>query len=540
MTLTHRSKTRAVAVATALAMLGALGIGVAATASAVGTPSTVKASQVPTTADGFNSYGECPEPVGQDLDDLDGWHFVANPGQATFASLTAYFDTDGVFSVDETTGAVTGANITITLDDAIQFPTDKHAYVYTPAAAGATLIWAEGDLIGGTFFVLSHTCPGDGGEEPPLSLPRVSKTAETSYTKTYDWDVAKSVDDSYVTSIDYTHTANYEVVVTKSGPVLSDFVVSGEIEIANPNDTETLTITNVTDSLHEDGDALCEPDPLFVVSFDLAPGASTSVDYTCTFPDSTSPTATGTNSAVVSSRVGDEVLPNSVSNDAIWDFAEATVDTFNETADLDDSVYGDLGTFSASDTVEYSVELDVPSKGCVTYPNIATLTFETGSATSSASVKVCRPNNTGGYTIGYWQNKNGQAFVKNNAAAVKAAIDARYNKSTAPLLPAPAGSTQLAKWVYDTVKAPVSGAPIAMFDKQYLATVLSTVKSPDLLDTCIVLDPVAHPDPISVEDFLLAVKADYEDLVADPTHREGIKNTFDRLNNNAQPVYACS
>jgi hypothetical protein len=220
----------------------------------------------------------------------------------------------------------------------------------------------------------------------------------------------------------------------------------------------------------------------------------------------------------------------------VWDFSDATVTTENDSAELTDTLAGDLGTFESSDTVEYSLEFDVPARNCVTYDNTATVTFDTGSDSDSASVQICRPNNDGGFTIGYWQNKNGQAFVKNNTASVKAAIDERYNKSTAPLLPAPSTSTALAKWVYDTVKAPVDGKPIAMFDKQYLATVLSTVKSPDLLDACIKVGPHGVS---SVEDLLLDVKDVYATLVADPVHREGIKNIFDDLNNNRRPLYEC-
>lgn len=517
--------TRPLGLAAAVALIAASSVALATSASA-STTADLFAPHENTTAEGFSSYGSCP-----DLEEgQDGWHFVLRGNSTTFVSLTGSFDSDGDGTADITVSAPGPAGT-------IGPPTAKHAYLYTEA--GWTLIDATAQVNGPEIiFNLSHTCPGDGGGDPLLA-PEVRKEAASRYTSTYGWNVDKNVDDSFVTSMGTTHTANYTIDVTRSGPVNSDFEVFGLITITNPNSEASgvvQTITGVTDDLHEDGSAVCEPNPLFAVPFDLDPLDSVSVEYVCTLPNSTSTTASGTNSATVSWSVGDETKPNQVSNDAVWDFAEATVTTVNATASLSDSLAGDLGTFSGSDTVIYSLDFDVPARNCVTYDNTATLTFDTGTDTGSASVQICRPNNDGGFTIGYWQNRNGQAFVKNNTASVKAAIDARYNKSTAPLLPAPSTSNALAKWVYDTVTAPVAGKPIAMFDKQYLATVLSTVKSPDLLDVCIQVGPHGVS---SVEDLLLDVKADYATLVADPVHREGVKDIFDDLNNNRRPLYEC-
>lgn len=491
------------------------------------------------TAESHGSIGSCPDlEQGQ-----DGWHFVLRGNSTTFVSLTASFDSNGD-TVADTDVSAPGP------DGTVGPPTAKHAYVYTPA--GWTLVDATAQVNGTErIFNLSHTCPGDGTGNPGPKVPTVVKEASSRYTKTYDWTVGKKVDKSSVTAIGATHTANYTIDVTKSAPVLSGFEVFGSITITNPNSVESgigLTITDVTDELHQDGSATCAPDPLFVTPFDLAPGNDASIDYVCSFADSTDPTLSGTNAATVSSKAGNEVLPSVVSNDAEWSFGDATVTTVNDSANLSDSLVGALGSFTGSSQVTYPLQLIVPATGCATYNNTATLTFETGSKTSSATVKVCRPTNDGGYTIGFWQNKNGQEVVKTNATASRAAIVARYNKSTAPLLsalptlsatPTNAQKDALAKWVYDTVKAPVAKARTAMFDKQYLANVLSTVKTPALLTTCIKAPNLSGEQVLSIQDYQLYVKANYAAIVANDSLREAVKDTFDSVNNNAQGIYAC-
>ncbi|MBK8047496.1 MAG: hypothetical protein IPK16_10440 [Anaerolineales bacterium] len=61
----------------------------------------------------------------------------------------------------------------------------------------------------------------------------------------------------------------------------------------------------------------------------------------------------------------------------------------------------------------------MPQYNCVSYDNTATFTANDTGATDSASqtITVCGPVKTGALTIGFWQNKNGQAIITGQATA---------------------------------------------------------------------------------------------------------------------------
>ena len=86
--------------------------------------------------------------------------------------------------------------------------------------------------------------------------PDVSKTANASFTRTYKWKIAKSVDKSaFNLSTGGTGTANYTVSVDKADPayVDSDRSVSGTITVTNPLalDSGDIVITDVKDVLSQ-------------------------------------------------------------------------------------------------------------------------------------------------------------------------------------------------------------------------------------------------------------------------------------------------
>jgi hypothetical protein len=108
-------------------------------------------------------------------------------------------------------------------------------------------------------ITISHGCPGDDGGGPESTLT-VTKTAITSYTRTHDWSIDKSVDTEY----GYLHndlpkvwlyidgsgddTATWTIDVTYGGYTDSDWNVSGEIIIENTGDYDAV-ITNIEDLL---------------------------------------------------------------------------------------------------------------------------------------------------------------------------------------------------------------------------------------------------------------------------------------------------
>jgi hypothetical protein len=107
------------------------------------------------------------------------------------------------------------------------------------------------------------------------------------------------------------------------------------------------------------------------------------------------------------------------------------------------------------------------------YTNTAAFTaIDTGATGSSpATVKVCGPVKTGALTMGFWQNKNGQAIISRYGGEGLYSFLSQY----APFqdLDSQAASDQ-AKYVTGVIKAAnASGASMnAMLKAQMLATAL--------------------------------------------------------------------
>lgn len=131
--------------------------GSAMATAAAGDPIAINPGNVPTTAEDAYDGSTCPAgPEG--TEGYDAWHFVVPGKNGEFVTLNASFDTNG----DSV------AELTRTLFDSVQFPTAKHAYVYTPPTNPATRLIAATATVsnGATFFVLSHACTGTPPETP--------------------------------------------------------------------------------------------------------------------------------------------------------------------------------------------------------------------------------------------------------------------------------------------------------------------------------------------------------------------------------------
>jgi hypothetical protein len=145
---------------------------------------------------------------------------------------------------------------------------------------------------------------------------------------------------------------------------------------------------------------------------------------------------------------------------------------------VSDSQKGFLGTATAIDTQPYTTQpftytkkFTPPTGGCVTVNNTATIT-ETGQ-TASKSVKNC---NTGALTMGFWQNKNGQAIITGGASTSGVCNSATWLRQYAPFqdLSATATCSTVATYVSNIIKAAnASGTSMnAMLKAQMLATSL--------------------------------------------------------------------
>ncbi len=257
-------KRAAVLAAASLVLAGAAGM-VAPAAQAAAVPFG-QAAQLPLMAAEFGSYGTCPaQPAG-----TDGWHFVAPSG--TFNSLTVTFDNDGNGTVDDTQTLLPGD---------FGPPSDQHAYVYSEVGAELTSVTA--DVNRAKKVVLSHTCPG-------YSLD-VTKTATTTYTRTHNWTIDKSVTPaSWNLFRGDSGTSNWTVSVDKTGSTDSAWAVSGTITVAN-NNPMAATVTGVTDSITGIG-AIAVTCP---VTFPHILGAFSS--FACTYASALPNGTTRTNTA---------------------------------------------------------------------------------------------------------------------------------------------------------------------------------------------------------------------------------------------------
>ena len=216
----------------------------------------------------------------------------------------------------------------------------------------------------------------------------VSKTATPTFTRAYGWTIAKSVAaPTTVTSAGGTATFNYTVNATGDGYTDSAWMVTGTITVTNPNDWDAFT-ADVTDAVDNGGVCTVANGTGITVPAD----GSVTLGYSCAYASAPSPTG-GVNTATATWDTSAFPAPHgSATGTAGFTFGAPTTeldktvtvtDTFNgSTSALGTVAYPGPGTFAYPRTV------NVPTAGCVTYPNTATL-VETGQ-TATASVTVCK------------------------------------------------------------------------------------------------------------------------------------------------------
>lgn len=327
------------------------------------------ASQVGVTNSGFETKGECPTPpAGQE--GWWGWHFIM-PTNNNFTSLTVTFAAAGTFSADPFPGGVFVAH-----------PDNSHAYIWTPT--DDTLLAGSATSDGNNkFFNLSHVCPGNPPPPPPVIEPlEVSKTVVTSYTRTYNWTIDKVGSVAALTlSPKKTGVVNYSVTVAATY-LDSDFVVSGEITIYNPNEGETAYIDTVLDSI--DG----VPALVACPTLEVAPLDTLVCAYTT---GKLAEMPIGDNTVTVTTT--GNVPGGSATEAVVFGAPAAEVD---ECITVKDSKKGTLGTVCAADTPQtFTYSLTVGpycSNGTYSFVNKATFktndTYATGSDSWTVKVTV--------------------------------------------------------------------------------------------------------------------------------------------------------
>lgn len=234
----------------------------------------------------------------------------------------------------------------------------------------------------------------------------VTKTAATSFTRTYNWTISKSANPTTIGAPSgTTASANYTVTASETGFTDSGWQVTGTITITNPNNWESIT-ANVSDTLDIGSNGTCTVTGGTAVV--VPASGSQTLSYTCSFTAQPSPSK-GTNTATATwDKVAFFTPDGSAQGTAGYDFANATITKVNQTITPTDAFNGGSAvnlctldttgpcTLTAVDstpfssrTYMYSRSLNVPTATCTTYPNIASTGLTGAGQTANASVKVC-------------------------------------------------------------------------------------------------------------------------------------------------------
>jgi hypothetical protein len=288
----------------------------------------------------------------------------------------------------------------------------------------------------------------------------VTKTAATAFSSGID----KTSDRTVVQQRGGTVAFTYTVLVTQSG-----WSVAGDMTVTNPNDWQDIT-ANLADALSLSGGACAINGGSPVVS--VARNSSVTLPYLCVF-GSAPAAADGVNTATATWDAAGSFTPSGeASGSAGFAFGPLTVvDTFN-------GVTLTLGTIAAPAALTTFTDARAVANAapgtCASYANLAVIT-QTGQA-ATKTVTVCNTA-TGAHTIGFWQNKNGQAIISGSAATTGVCNLTAYLRQFAPFqdLSATATCSKVAAYATSIIKAAnASGAAMnAMLKAQMLATALS-------------------------------------------------------------------
>lgn len=302
-------------------------------------------------------------------------------GTVTWSTNGTYVDWSSTFGVDAV--IVKGGN-------------NANLYVYQPPAEsfGDTGLSSPINSNTGKPYGLSHVefCYDYEVE--------VSKTADPTFTRTYSWTIDKEGNQTELKlAVGESYTVNYTVKVDATYTD-SDWAVSGEIKIYNPDPNYPAIITGISDVIS--GNIVPTVNCGVTFPYSLAKGGTLTCTYSTSLSDGTSRTNTATVSVDSSSKVG--------GGSAKKDFAFTTpTSEVDECITVSDDPYGSLGTVCYNDLPKtFSYSFNVSYTACGDYEFVNTASFATNDTKTTGSdswtVKVSVPC-AGGCTLtqGYWK-----------------------------------------------------------------------------------------------------------------------------------------
>jgi hypothetical protein len=297
----------------------------------------------------------------------------------------------------------------------------------------------------------------DGPPGHEFSTPAISKTGSGAYDRTFKWDIAKAADKTSFEKVSGSVTVNYTVTVHHDAGTISNVKVTGDITVTNPNldddnNVVDLDITSVTDKLDGNSCSVTGGGAQTIST------ASKKFAYSCTL--SAVPTSDIDNVATVAWPA--QILDTGAVTDAgSTDFTltihpgDFTANDINGCVNVSDDKQGDLGQVCTSDPnpdeIKYSRSLAAVADQCTTYDNTATITPNAAADPYEASASVVVCGSTGGLTIGFWSNQNGQGLIKTYSSVALRTYLLTFNpfKDLSPT----ANGTQLASYVAGIITA---------------------------------------------------------------------------------------
>jgi hypothetical protein len=347
-----------------------------------------------------------------------------NTATATLANGTG-FDGEAAVSFDE--AAIEHVNDEVDVDDDSATPadpSDDRSFAFDANDASETFDRS---------YERTFSCDADEGTHTNTATIRqtndsddasvqvncydlgVRKTADTSLVRKYTWTIDKSADQSELTlSTGQKFPVNYSVKVDTTSAD-SGYKVSGTITVSNPAPMDA-TLASVTDTVSGviAADVEC-PDQLTV------PAGGT---LTCTYEANLPDRADRDNTATATLLNTPNGITDFSSASVPVRFANATVNTVDETITVTDSLQGNLGTVTAGvdplpKTFNYTRDVGpYAASGDYRVDNVASLvTNDTGTTGEDDWTVVIHVPNTGcTLTIGYWKTHAG--FTGNNADMV--------------------------------------------------------------------------------------------------------------------------
>jgi hypothetical protein len=218
----------------------------------------------------------------------------------------------------------------------------------------------------------------------------VTKGADTSFTRTYTWDIAKSADTSTVTLNEgQSATVGYTVTVSATYQD-SDWAVAGSITVHNPAPISA-TISSVSDVVSATPSPISATvDCSVTYPYTLSAGSDLSCTYSASLPDA----ATRTNTATATIQNTPLGTTDFTGTHGV-DFISATINRIDASVTVSDTLQGSLPTVSYSDLVNGQKEITYegtigPYAKCqdTTVDNTASFVTSDTGATDSADWSI--------------------------------------------------------------------------------------------------------------------------------------------------------